>query len=203
MVKRLGVWTAIAGLLAGSALGCGAGGDGATPGTARPQDQTPEGRADATTGTAAPAGGTAPSAPSSTTAPVGTTVPPSVSTPAAPAAPASTAAGPVATTAPAPPATSPTTALAPRRGAVVTLAVDWRPESQLAPPALADQRRRIEAAQDEVVQALAGHGALSARLTETAQLAVSADDVGLATISALPSVRSVQPNQISAPATSS
>lgn len=119
-------------------------------------------------------------------------------TAAAPAGPTTTAIA-VPTTAPTVRATSPpatTPAITPRRVAVVTLAGDWVPESQLSLPERTAQRARIEKAQDELVTALAGHGTLLTRLTETAQLSVSADQSGLDLLTGHHLVRSVQ---VSAP----
>ena len=140
-------------------------------------------------------------------APSGVTGGPAPSTTAVTvASPASTA--PIAstrgtgTTAPTAAATT-TTAAAGRRSSIVSLAGTWSPESQLSAAARADQRARVEAAQDEVVRALAGHGVLTQRLTETAQMVVSVDPTGLTILSSHPRVKSVQANTADAPSTSS
>lgn len=136
-------------------------------------------------------------APLTTDAAVATTTPENaVATTAVATVGSTTASGrAVTTTAPAVRATSPPTAVpaaSARRVAVVTLAGDWAPESQLSPSERAAQRARIERAQDELVTALAGHGTLLTRLTETAQLSVSADQSGLDLLAAHRLVRSVQ-----------
>lgn len=65
-----------------------------------------------------------------------------------------------------------------RQPVVVGLAVGWAPESGLTVEERGAQRQRIEAAQDEVLRSLGGHGSLSGRLTATAQMALSVDAEG-------------------------
>ena len=82
------------------------------------------------------------------------------------------------TTTPAQPDSTSATTPGERRSLIVNLNVEWTPESQLSAEAVARQRARIEVAQDQVVLDLGGHGQLSRRLTETAQMAVSVDERG-------------------------
>jgi hypothetical protein len=181
MARYLDRWTALAALMAATAVACGNDAEpAAAPAptsivTANVPDKVPDALSGVT-------GGPVPSTTATTTAPVADTR--GTSTTAAPAATA-------------------TTAPADRRSSIVTLAGTWSPESQLGAAALADQRARIEAVQDEVVRALAGHGTLTQRLTETAQLVVSADPTGLTVLTSHPRVKSVQPNLANAPSTSS
>jgi hypothetical protein len=90
---------------------------------------------------------------------------------------------------------SPTSAAVLGHRVIVELAGQWAPEADLAPAALAEQRARIEAAQDEVVAALGDQGRLDRRLTPTAQMVVSVDDQGLLRLSRHPLVERFEPDE--------
>lgn len=61
---------------------------------------------------------------------------------------------------------------------IVTLAVDWRPESELTAEEVRAQRARIAAAEAALLDALGHHGAVRRRLEATAQLALRVDGEG-------------------------
>lgn len=86
-----------------------------------------------------------------------------------------------------------------RSPVIVDLAVDWRPEGELSDDDRVEQRRRIEAAADEIITALGDHGEVHRRLTMTAQLSLSVDDDGLAILERHRLVATIHDDTTSAP----
>lgn len=87
-------------------------------------------------------------------------------------------------------------------GVIVDLDVQWRHESELSDAERREQRARIEAAQDEVVDDLGVHGELRRRLTETAQMSLGVDPEGREILERHELVKRVSDDTADAPADS-
>jgi hypothetical protein len=74
---------------------------------------------------------------------------------------------------------------------VVDFAVGWRPEHELSDEEVSAQRARVQAAQDEVLRALGGHGRLVRALHETAQASLAVDAEGREILRGHPRVAAV------------
>lgn len=85
------------------------------------------------------------------------------------------------------------------REVIVDLAVDWRPEAELTPDQVQDQRARIEGAQDALVADLGAHARLRRRFDATPQMAVSVNEQGSAILAASPLVARVHADRDDAP----
>lgn len=83
---------------------------------------------------------------------------------------------------------------------IVDLAVDWRPEGALDDDERAEQRRRLQAAEDAILRALGEHGRIRRQLHASGQVALAVDDKGLSILGDLDPVATVHEDTPDPPA---
>lgn len=83
---------------------------------------------------------------------------------------------------------------------IVDLAVDWRPEGALDDDERAEQRRRLQAAEDAILRALGEHGRVRRQLHASGQVALAVDDKGLSILGDLDPVATVHEDTPDPPA---